>query len=136
LGAETVSGATEPWVQHFTVTYREDELWAFRKFLSKRYARRDDAGTFWRLSRLVIIAVGLVIFAAFKLGLIEAAALKLVLVTAYAAFVAGAMSHWFAVRRQSRAFYRSFARDNETWHYPFDDAGISYRNDVRQTHFT
>jgi hypothetical protein len=129
-----VSGATEPWVQHFTVTYRDDELWAYRKFLSKRYARRDDAGTYWGLLCVAIIAIGLVAFAAFELALFDIAALKPVLVTAYAAFAAGAMSYWFAVRRHARTFYRSFARDNGTWHYSFDDAGISYKNDLRQTH--
>lgn len=124
----------EPWVQHFTVTYGDDELWACRKFLSKRYARRDDGGTYWGLCFLTIIAIGLVSLAAFELGLIEAAALTPVLVTAYAAFAAGAISYWFAVRRYTRTYYRAFRRNNETWHYSFDDTGISYKNDVRQTH--
>jgi hypothetical protein len=128
-----VSGAAEPWVQHFTVTYGDDELWAFRKLLSKRYARRDDGGTYFGLSFLAIFAIGLVILAAFELGLIAAAALKPVLVTAYAAFVAGAISYWFAVRRQSHAFYRFFTRDSRTWHYSFDNTGISYKNELRQT---
>jgi hypothetical protein len=129
-----VSDAAGVWAQHFTVTYSGDELWAFSKLLSKRYARRDDSGTYFGLAFVAIFAIGLIIFAAFELGLIAAAALKPVLVTAYAAFVGGATSYWLTVRRQSYAFYRSFAPESRTWHYSFDDTGISYKNGLRQTH--
>jgi hypothetical protein len=121
-------------VQHFTVTYGDDEHWAFSKVLSKRYARRHDVGAYWGLLFVAVLGIGLAGLGAFELGLIEAAALEPVLLTAYAAFAAGAISYWLAVRRYTRTFYRTLARDNETWHYCFDDSGISYKNDVRQTY--
>ena len=128
-----MSGAAEPWVQHFTITFGEDELWASAKFTTARCARRDDSLTSWGLWFVGIFAIGLAAFGAFKLGLIEAAALKPVLFTAYVAFAAGATTYGFVVRRQYRAYYRDFARTTGTWHYTFDDSGITYKNDVRQT---
>jgi hypothetical protein len=127
-----VSDAAEPWVQHFAVTYSEDELWASGRFNTARHTGRDEAGTFLGLVFLAIPSVGLAAFTVFKLGLIELAALKPVLFTAYAAFAAGATSYWLAVRRQFRAVYRAFTRSSGIWHYTFDDRGISYKNDVRQ----
>jgi hypothetical protein len=119
-------------VQHFAVTYSEDELWAFGRFNTARQTGRDEAGTFLGLVFLAIPGVGLAGFGVFKLGLVELAALKPVLVTAYAAFVAGAAGYWVAIRRQFRAVFRAFARHSGTWHYTFDDRGISYKNDVRE----
>ena len=127
-----MSGAAEPWVQHFTITVGEDELWASGKFTTARYVRRDDSLTSLGLWFVGIFAVGLAALGAFKLSLIDTAALKPVLLTAYAAFAAGATTYGFAVRRQYRAYYRTFARNTGTWHYTFDDSGISYKNDVRQ----
>ena len=129
-----MSGAAEPWVQHFTVTVGEDELWASGKFTTARYARRDDNLTAWGLWFVGIFAIGLAGLGAFKLGLIDAAALEPVLFTAYLAFAAGAATYGLAVRRQYRAYYRAFARNTGTWHYTFDDSGITYKNDVRQSY--
>jgi hypothetical protein len=129
-----VSVAAEPWIQHFTVTFGADELRACHKFLSRRYTRRDDSFTFWGLLFVAVLAIGLVTLEAFDLGLIEATALRPVLLAAYAAFFAGGMSYWYAVRRHTRAFYRNYARGNRTWHYCFDDSGISYKNEVWQIH--
>jgi hypothetical protein len=129
-----VSGAAEPWVQHFTVTFGDDELRACHSLLARRYTRRDDALTYWGLLYVTILAIGLATFGAFELGLIETTALKPVLLTAYASSFAGAMSYWYAVHRHNRAFYRNYARARRTWHYCFDDSGISYKNDAWQVH--
>jgi hypothetical protein len=63
-----VSDAAEPWVQHFAVTYSEDELWASGRFNTARHTGRDEAGTFLGLVFLAIPAVGLTGFGVFKLG--------------------------------------------------------------------
>jgi len=127
-----VSDTAEPWVQQFAIVYSEKELWAVGQFNTARHSHRDEGATFLGLVFLAIPAVGLAGFGAFKLGLVGHAALKPVLFTAYAAFVAGAASYWLAVRRQFRAVYRAFARNSGTWHYTFDDRGISYKSDARQ----
>ena len=80
-----------------------------------------------------IFAVGLAALGAFKFGLFNARALKPVLFTAYVAFAAGAATYGLVIRRQYRAYYRTYARITGTWHYTFDDSGISYKNDVRQS---
>lgn len=80
-----------------------------------------------------IFAIGLAVLGAFKLGLFDATAIEPVLFTAYVAFAAGATTYGLAVRRQYRAYYRTYARITGTWNYTFDDGGISYKNDVRQT---
>lgn len=127
-----MSSGAEPWVQHFTITVGDDELWASGQFSTARYAERDDSLTYWGLWFVGIFAIGLAALGAFKLGLFDAAALKPVLFTAYAAFAAGAAMYGLIIRRQYRAYYRSFARNSGTWHYTFDDSGITYKNDVRQ----
>lgn|GEM_PF-5967977 len=126
--------AVEPWVQHFSVTFGDDELRACHEFLSRRYTQRDDALTYWGLLFLAVFAIGLVTLGALELGLLEATALRPVLLTAYAASFVGAISYWYAVRRHTRAFYRNYARASRTWHYCFDDSGISYKNEVWQVH--
>jgi len=121
------------WLSHFTIAYSDDEVWRFRKFMAARYARADNSGTFFGMLVLVILAIGLVGLGAFKLGLVEPAAFRPVLFTAYAAFATGAASYWLAIRQHFRAIFRRSARGGRTWDYAFGDSGILYKNDTTET---
>jgi hypothetical protein len=109
----------------FAITYSEDEILAIRKLMAARYARGHDHFTFWGLLLASPMVIGLVVFGAFKLGLIAPSALQAVLFTAYVAFFAGAMGYYLMMRRA----YRKFSRDEgrrRLWNYSLDDTDVRY----------
>jgi hypothetical protein len=122
-----LNDASVQWPFRFNITFSEDELRTYRKVMAARHARGKNQGTFYG----IMLAVGLVVFAAFKLGWIESTAIRPVLFTAYFAFVAGAGSYYFAVRHYFRKFYRADAR-TEPWDFSFDDAGVTYKSETTE----
>jgi hypothetical protein len=90
----------------FSVTYSDDEVRSYSKLMARRYARGDDDYTFFGLMMLAIFVVGLAVFGAFELGLVKAAALRSVMVTAYVAFAAG----WLKLLVLSAAVFQQTPR--------------------------
>jgi hypothetical protein len=110
----------------FSVTYGNDELRSYRKLMARRYARGDNDYTFFGLMMLAIFGVGLAVLGAFEIGLVKAAAVRSVMVTAYVAFAAGWLGYWYLVQRYfSKHLGRQSLRG--PWDYWFDAAGLGYK---------
>ena len=93
-----MNDALDQWPFQFTITYTEDEQRIFRKIMAARHARMKNEGTVFGLMLAGILAFGLAVLGAFKLGWVESSAIRPVLFTAYFAFVAGAGSYYFSMR--------------------------------------
>jgi hypothetical protein len=105
------------------------ELAAARKLVSARVNRAITGWGYWGLTYLSILVVGLVVYAAYKLNLIHAWSLKPVLITAYAAFVAGGFINALVIRLQYRRLTRAFHKgeDEIEWELSFDDTAMIWR---------
>ena len=79
-------------LDRFTVTHTEEELWALGKLVQRRLDHGPAEDTYWLVIVGMMLAVGLVPFAALSLGLIGSAAFRPVLATAYLAFIAGGLA--------------------------------------------
>jgi hypothetical protein len=113
----------------------EQELAAFRKLVMTRlYREIDDLGD-WGAVFLVIFVIGLVVYAAYVLRLFDLRSLKPVLVTAYAAFAAGASAYAIRSRWQYRRLIRAYygAGGEEEWEYSFDATGMIWRIKTAET---
>jgi hypothetical protein len=119
----------------FSVTYSDDELRSYRRLMARRYARGSNDHTFFGLMILAIFAVGLAVLGAVDFGLVEAAAVQPVLVTAYVAFAAGWLSYWFLLQRY---FSRQLGEQAlwAPWDYWFDAAGLGYKGATIEARFT
>jgi hypothetical protein len=126
-----VNDAPDNWPFHFVVTYSDDEIRISRKVITARYARGQQGMTFYGLGLACPIAVGLVVFGVFELGLIAPMAFEPVLITANAAFTAGLASYYLFMRQYLRAIIRREDRwQKQTWNWSIDDAGIRYVGDT------
>jgi hypothetical protein len=103
---------------HFTVIYTDKELRTYRKVAAGRYARAQSESTAFGLLLAAILAVGLAVLAAFRLGLIEPSSLRAVLIAAYFAFTAGVAGYYFVMLNYFRKFLRTDQRGG-TWNYSF-----------------
>jgi hypothetical protein len=114
---------------HFDVTYSDEELRTYQKIMAGRYARAQSEGTAFGILLGAILVLGLVVFGAFRLGLIGPAAVRPVLYTAYFAFLTGVTGYYLVMRAYFRKFIRTHQRGG-TWNYSFTSAGIFYRNET------
>jgi hypothetical protein len=122
---------------HFAFTFSEDEILAFRKSRAALYARGDNNFTVYGLLIAAPMAIGFAMLGAFNAGLIAPAALRPVLVTAFAAFTAGVTAHYFLVKRHLRKLNASAERGwRGTWNISFDDSGIRYKNETLNVQLT
>jgi hypothetical protein len=131
-----MSDVSDQAPDRFTVTYSEEELWALGKLAQRRLDHGPAVDAFWSVIIGVMLAVGLVPFAALALGLIGSSAFRPVLATAYLAFTAGGLAFWavMAMRNRgiARANYRQ-GRGSEALEYVFDDTGVVLRGDMLET---
>jgi hypothetical protein len=126
-----VNNASDNWPYHFVITYTEDEIRASRNATAGRHARSQQGMTFYGLAFASILAIGLVVLGAFKLGLIAPMAVQPVLITAFAAFTAGAVGYYLFIRQYFRSIMRTQdGWQKRTWNCSFDDAGIRYASDT------
>jgi hypothetical protein len=126
-----VDDAPNNWPFHFVITYTEDEIRTLRNAITTRYARGHQGVTAYEVAFASILAVGLVVFGAFKLGLIAPMALQPVLITAFVAFTAGLASYYLFTRRYFLGIMRAEDRwRKQTWNWSIDDAGIRYVGDT------
>lgn len=115
---------------HFDITYTDDDGRAYRKSMLARSAHGQNQGTAFGMSLTAILALGLAVFGAFKLGLIGPSIVQPLLI-AYVAFLAGMVSYYFAVRWHFRKFYRADARRG-SWKFYFDEDGILYKSQTTE----
>jgi hypothetical protein len=94
-----VNDAPGNWPFHFVIIYSDEEIRTSRKVITARYARGQQDVPFNGLAFASIFAIGLVVLGAFELGLIAPAAVRPVLNTAFAAFIAGLASYYLFMRR-------------------------------------
>jgi hypothetical protein len=123
-----VTDVSERLRTQFTVTYSDHELRAYDRLMAERYARAQSEGTGFALLLAAILVLGLVILAAFKLQLIDAAAIRPVLLAAYFAFLAGITGYYLVMRAYFRKYFRTMPR-GRPWFFCFDDTGIRYRTE-------
>jgi hypothetical protein len=121
-------------VQKLIFTFNEEEVRAFRKLVSARLNRRLDGMGYWGVVFLLIFVIGLVVYVAYALGLFEMRSLKPVLVTAYAAFAAGAFAYAIGGRWQYQRLVRAYyGASNEEWEYSFDKTMMTWRSPLAET---
>ena len=115
--------------------YSEAELAAARKLVAVRLNRRLKGWSYWGVIFLLVFAVGLAVYAAYELDLFDLWSLKPVLITAYAAFIAGGFANAIAGRWQYRRLTRVYydGEDKEEWEVSFDDAGMVWRSKTAET---
>jgi hypothetical protein len=126
-----VSSASPDQVpQKLIFAFSEAEMADARKLVAVRLNRELKGFGYWGAIYLVILAVGLVVYAAYQLDLFDFWSLKPVLITAYAAFIAGAFIQAFGGRWQYRRLTRVYyaGEDKEEWEFTFDNAGMTWRN--------
>jgi hypothetical protein len=120
----------------FTVTHSEEELWALGKLAQRRLDHGPAEHVYWSVIIGLMLAVGLVPLAALAVGVIGSATFRPVLATTYLAFTAGGLTFWAVMiirgRGLARANYRK-GRGSETVEYVFDDTGVVFRGDLRET---
>lgn len=117
----------------FIVTYSDEELRTYRKMMAGRYARLQNEGTGFGILLGAILVLGLAVFEAFKLGLVEPSSIRPVLITAYFAFMTGVAGYYFVMRAYFRKFMRTDQRGG-TWNFSFTPAGIFYHNETIKVH--
>ncbi len=131
-----MSDVSDQALERFTFTYTEEELWALGKLAQQRLDHGPAVDVYWSVIIGMMLAVGVVPYAALSLGLIAPTAFRPVLATAYLAFIAGGLTFWAVMAMRSRgvarANYRQ-GRSSETLEYVFDDTGVVLRGDVLET---
>jgi hypothetical protein len=118
-------------------TYLKGEPARFRKLTGLRIARVLPWNSFWIVVVATIFVIGLAVLAAQKIGLIDEFDVPNVLFTAYLAFGCGAGLFMMLFRRRQRQLYRATEAAAEpgdlTWEATFDDAGMTWKNELRET---
>jgi hypothetical protein len=113
-------------------TYQEDEARAYSRLIWARRDRGPDYGNFSAAMIVITFAIGFSVLFANYLGLVAAEQMQAVLVTAYAAFFSGALTHRAAMQIRyrviARAMYRDSAKGIETFEVTFDASGVIYKN--------
>jgi hypothetical protein len=121
-----------PFPDRLVFTYREDELIAYSQIVS-RLQDRGPAYSNFRAAMLVItLGIGFIVLLAHRLDWISLSELQPVLLTAYAAFFAGAFAYHGALhlgyRRIARTVSRSAEDANGPYEVAFDANGIAYKS--------
>jgi hypothetical protein len=121
--------------QKFVFAFRDEEVAAFRKLVMKRLNRTLNWEGYWGVVFLLIFVLGLAVYGAYALGLFGLRSLEPVLVTAYVAFVAGAIAYAIGAKWQYREIVRAYygADDKQEWEYSFNDTGMAWRSKTGET---
>jgi uncharacterized integral membrane protein len=127
-----VSDASHQTPQKLVFVASTAELAAARKLAAVRLNRKLKDLTYWGVIFLLVLVVGLVVYAAYELDLFDFWSLKPVLITAYAAFIGGGFAHAMAGqwrhRRLTRAFYEG--EDKTEWEISLDDTAMIWRSEM------
>ena len=118
-------------------TYRDDEMSSYDKAVAARRRGGIDYSDFMALRIIVTLGVGLVVVLANRLDLIPLSVVPSVLVTAYAAFFAGAFAHRLLMqllhRRMARTLHEARAAKDEASEMIFAPDGVVYRTQALET---
>jgi hypothetical protein len=94
-----------------TFTFTEDETVSCWRAVSARQMRVTQSAPFsWAAVFGVAPLIGLIVAAAYGLGMISSNELKPVLIASFAAFFAGVLAYGFAVHRSAARHFREMAR--------------------------
>jgi hypothetical protein len=127
-----VSDASRQSPQKLVFVASTAELAAARKLAAIRLNRKLKGWGYWGVVYLLIFVVGLVVYAAYELDLFDFWSLKPVLITAYAAFIAGGFAHAIGGRWQYRRLTRAYyeGEDKVEWELTFDDTAMIWRSET------
>jgi YcxB-like protein len=118
-------------------TYHKGEPARFRELTGLRIARVLPWNSFWIVLFAMIFIIGFAVLAAQKTELIDEFDVPPVLFTAYLAFGCGAWLFMMLFRRRQRqlssAAEAAAAPSDLTWEATFDDAGMTWRSELRET---
>jgi hypothetical protein len=130
-----VSDQSDHAPQKLIFMFREEEMAAVRKLVAVRLNRQLKGWGYWGAIYLLIFVIGLVVYAAYELGLFGYRSLEPVLITAYAAFTAGSFVQVIAGRWQYRRLTRVYyaGEDKEEWEFSFDDTAMIWRSKFGET---
>ena len=130
-----MSDSADQTPDRICLTYTEEEVWASAKLMARHHDRGPAWDRYWSVIFVVILGVGLMPFAALSLELIRPVSLQPVLITAYAAFVAGGATYWCVMYLRSRNMARAGHREvgSKRWEFMFDDQGFVCRNENIET---
>ena len=126
--------------ERLSFTYTQDELAAYGRLVSARQNRLVDGSMFWSMPIVFILAIALVVALAKAADLITASQVRPVAVTAYAAFITGALTYyalaWFNYRQLLKAVYARAGATTERRDMLFDANGVSSKNLRVETHIS
>jgi hypothetical protein len=118
-------------------TYSEAEYWNVRVLDQRRYDHGPSWDTFWFLIVIYEFGTGLMVLAAYGMGLIDEGALRAVLATAYVASIASVIATYALLRLRSRQLSRQTfdqaGRGLSTWELAFDADGIVCYTELIET---
>jgi hypothetical protein len=132
-----VSDEKSSFPDKLVFTYRDDELSSYDRAVAARRHIGVDYSDFLAARIVVTLGVGLIVVLANRVGLIPLSVVPPVLVTAYAAFVAGAFAYRLLMkltyRRMARALRKARAAVDETSEMIFAPDGVVYRTPTLET---
>ncbi len=122
---------------HLAFAYRDGELQRFSQLSGRTINRIVPWNSFWIALGLSVFVIGLVVLGAQKAGLVRAAHVPAVLLTAYVAFYGGAglllALFWQRSRKIMQASAEIIGRGDFPWEIELRDTGLCCKSALFET---